>query len=168
MVMAEAGGEVVGIVLSSIQGNHILVGEVAVAASYQRRGIGRRMLALVEQHASRLGYQRFLLGTADAQDFYLKNGYVPLLWLHVEDSGVSQLEQMLQAELRDYPLIWKPAVWKYGNQQGIQLALQTPAPDEALRKRIEQAVPTCQGEYLFAKGYEPEASGSSGESAELP
>ena len=43
-------------------------------------------------------------------------------------------------------------------------------PDEALRRRIEQAVPTCQGEYLFAKGYEVEASGfvSSGETAELP
>ncbi len=152
MVMAEAEGEMVGIVLSSIQGNHILVGEVAVAAAYQRRGIGSRMLVLVEQHARRLGYQRLLLGTADAQDFYLKNGYVPLLWLHVEDSGVSQMEQALQTELRTYPLIWKPAVWKQGDRQGLQLALQTSVPDEALRKRIEQAVPTCRGEYLFAKG----------------
>ncbi len=170
MVMAEAEGEMVGIVLSSIQGNHILVGEVAVAAAYQRRGIGSRMLVLVEQHARRLGYQRLLLGTADAQDFYLKNGYVPLLWLHVEDSGVSQMEQALQTELRTYPLIWKPAVWKQGDRQGLQLALQTSVPDEALRKRIEQAVPTCRGEYLFAKGDEAEASGlvSSGETAELP
>ena len=159
MVMAEAEGEMVGIVLSSIQGNHILVGEVAVAAAYQRRGIGSRMLALVEQHARRLGYQRLLLGTADAQDFYLKNGYVSLLWLHVEDSGVSQVEQALQTELRTYPLIWKPAVWKQGGRQGLQLALQTSVPDEALRRRIEQAVPTCRGEYLFAKGYEAEASG---------
>ena len=162
MVIAEDEGEMVGIVLSSIQGNHILVGEVAIAAAYQRQGIGSRMLALVEQHARRLGYQRFLLGTADAQDFYLKNGYAPLLWLRVEDSGVSQLEQMLQTELHTYPLIWKPAVWKQGDRQGLQLALQTPAPDEALRKRIEQAVPTCQGEYLFAKGYEAEASSPRG------
>ena len=79
MVMAEANGEMVGIVLSSIQGDHILVGEVAVAAAYQRQGIGSRLLALVERHASLLGYQRFLLGTADAQDFSLKNGYAPLL-----------------------------------------------------------------------------------------
>jgi predicted N-acetyltransferase YhbS len=116
MVMEEANGEMVGIVLSSIQGNHILVGEVAVAAAYQRQGIGSRLLALVERHASLLGYQRFLLGTADAQDFYLKNGYAPLLWLHVEDSGVSQLEQMLQTELGSYPLIWKPATWKQGDR----------------------------------------------------
>jgi GNAT superfamily N-acetyltransferase len=170
MVIAENRGEMVGIVLGSIQGNHILVGEVAVAAAYQRRGIGSRLLALVEQQARQLGYQRLLLGTADAQDFYLKNGYVPLLWLHVEDSGVSQLEQMLQTELRTYPLIWKPAVWKQGDRRGIRLALQTPAPDEALRKRIEQAVPSCQGEYLFAKGYEAQASSfvSSRETAELP
>jgi GNAT superfamily N-acetyltransferase len=168
MVMAEAEGEMVGIALGSIQGDHILLGKVAVAAAYQRRGIGSRMLALVEQYARRLGYQRLLLGTADAQDFYLKNGYAPLLWLHVKDSGVSQLEQMLQTELRDYPLIWKPAIWKRGDQQGVQLALQTPTPDEALRRWIEQVVPACQGEYLFARGYEPEASGSSGESAELP
>jgi GNAT superfamily N-acetyltransferase len=170
MVMAEAESEMLGIALGSIQGDHILLGEVAVAAAYQRRGIGSRMLVLVEQHARRLGYQRQLLGTADAQDFYLKNGYVPLLWLHVEDSGVSQLEQALQAELRNYPLIWKPAIWRQGDRQGFQLALQTPVPDEALRRRIEQAVPTCQGEYLFAKGYVVEASGfvSSGETAELP
>ncbi len=70
IIIAEASGEMVGIVLSSIQGNHILVGEVAIAAAYRRRGIGSRMLALVEQHASRLGYQRLLLGTADAQDFF--------------------------------------------------------------------------------------------------
>lgn len=154
LVIAEAGGEMVGIVLGSIQGDHILLGEVAVVAIYQRQGIGSRMLALVEQHARLLGYQRLLLGTADAQGFYLKNGYVPLLWLHVEDSGVSQLEQALQTGLRAYPLIWKPAVWREGDRQGKQLALQTPVPDEALRTRIEQAVPTCQGEYLFAKGYE--------------
>jgi GNAT superfamily N-acetyltransferase len=66
MIIAEASGEMVGIVLSSIQGNHILVGEVAIAAAYQRRGIGSRMLALVEQHASRLGYQRLLLGPETA------------------------------------------------------------------------------------------------------
>lgn len=68
---------------------------------------------------------------------------------------MGQLEQMLQTELGSYPLIWKPATWKQGDRQGIQLALQTPAPDEVLRKRIEQAVPACRGEYLFAKGYEP-------------
>src|SRR5439155_17334159 len=56
MVIAEAEGEVVGIALGSIQGDHILLGEVAIAAAYQRRGIGSRMLALVEQHARRLGY----------------------------------------------------------------------------------------------------------------
>jgi GNAT superfamily N-acetyltransferase len=169
MVMAEANGEMVGIILGSIQGDHILVGEVAVAAAYQRQGIGSRLLALVERHARALGYQRFLLGTADAQDFYLKNGYVPLLWLHVEESGVGKLEQMLQTELGSYPLIWKPATWKQGDRHGIQLALQTPAPDEVLRRRIEKAVPACQGEYLFAKGYEAEASGyvSSGETPEI-
>lgn len=169
MVMAEANGEMVGIGLCSIQGNHILVGEVAVAAAYQRQGIGSRLLALVERHASLLGFQLFLFGAADAQDFYLKNGYAPLLWLHVEESGVSQLEQMLQTELGSYPLIWKPATWKQGDRQGIQLALQLPTPDEVLRRRIEQAVPACRGEYLFARRYEAEASGyvSSGETPEL-
>jgi hypothetical protein len=106
----------------------------------------------------------------DAQGFYLKNGYTPLLWLHVENSGRSQLEQVLQSELRAYPLIWKPAVWKQADRQGIQLALQTPAPDEALCKWIEQVVPTCQGDYLFAKGYEVVTDGfvSTGEISEIP
>ncbi len=169
--VAEAEGEIHGTVLGSIQGNHVLIGEVAVDLAYRGQGIGSRLLALVEHYARRFGYHRFLLGSAlDAQGFYLKNGYTPLLWLHVEHSGMSQLEQMLQTELRAYPLIWKPAAWKQADRQGIQLALQTPAPDEALRKRIEQAVPTCRGEYLFAKGYAAEASGlvSSGETAELP
>ncbi len=119
MVMAETESERLGIALGSIQGDHILLGEVAVTAAYRGRGIGSRLLALVEQHARLLGYQRLLLGTADAQDFYLKNGYAPLLWLHVEDSGVSQLEQALQAELRNYPLIWKPAIWRQGDRQGF-------------------------------------------------
>jgi GNAT superfamily N-acetyltransferase len=169
--VAEAEGEIHGTVLGSIQGNHILIGEVAIDLAYRGYGIGSRLLALVEHHARLFGYHRFLLGSApDAQGFYLKNGYTPLLWLHVENSGRSQLEQVLQAELRAYPLIWKPAVWKQADRQGIQLALQTPAPDEALRKRIEQAVPTCQGDYLFAKGYEVVTDGfvSTGEISEIP
>lgn len=120
--VAEAEEEIHGTVLGSIQGNHVLIGEVAVDLAYRGQGIGSRLLALVEPYPRRFGYHRFLLGSAlDAQGFYLKNGY-------------------------------------------------TPAPDEALRKRIEQAVPTCRGEYLFARGYAAEASGlvSSGEPSELP
>ncbi len=154
-VVAEAAGEIHAVVLGSIQGDHILIGEVAVDLAYRGQRIGSRLLLLVEQQAQRFGYQRLLLGAGgDEAGFYLKNGYVPLLWLHVENRGMSQLGQLLQTELREYPLIWKPAVWEQGDRQGIQFALQTPVADEALLKRVKQAVPTCQGEYLFAKGYE--------------
>jgi hypothetical protein len=42
--------------------------------------------------------------------------------------------------------------------------------DEALCKWIEQVVPTCQGDYLFAKGYEVVTDGfvSTGEISEIP
>ena len=64
--------------------------------AYRGQGIGSRLLRLVEQQARLFGYHRFLLGAQpEAQSFYLKNGYTPLLWLHVEDSGVDQLEQLL-------------------------------------------------------------------------
>jgi hypothetical protein len=140
-------------------------------SSSPRLEVHRAILSLhpvrsAEELRAALAFAQRILGLADDHcggffDYYLsrylrhpEHGYTPLLWLHVENSGRSQLEQVLQSELRAYPLIWNPAVWKQADRQGIQLALQTPVPDEALRKRIEQAVPTCRGEYLFAKGYE--------------
>ncbi len=68
---------------------------------------------------------------------------------------MDQLEQILQTRLSSYPLIWKPGIWKQNEQQGIVLALQTTFPDETLCQWIKQAVPTCQADYLFSRGYEP-------------
>ncbi len=50
-----------------------------VYPKYQRRGIGQKILDMLENRASELGYSQILLDTTDlqtaAQRFYQKNGY---------------------------------------------------------------------------------------------
>jgi GNAT superfamily N-acetyltransferase len=52
------------------------------AASHRRRGLGRRVLALLERRAAQRGYRRMYLTTGprqpEARDLYLAAGWLPL------------------------------------------------------------------------------------------
>ena len=54
--VAEADGQVLGLVVFYPEGDHILPENVAVLPEHQGRGIGRRLIAFVEQAARRGGF----------------------------------------------------------------------------------------------------------------
>jgi N-acetylglutamate synthase len=54
-VVAEAGGEIVGVTLGTHDGRRGWINRLAVLPGYQRRGIARRLVHTVEERADALG-----------------------------------------------------------------------------------------------------------------
>jgi ribosomal protein S18 acetylase RimI-like enzyme len=73
------GGEPAGLIETIAEADHLLVENVAVAPSFQRRGIGRQLMTHAERLATSLGYREVRLYTnqhfAENIQLYLKLGY---------------------------------------------------------------------------------------------
>lgn len=78
--VAEAGGEIVGLIVLAQEPDHLLVENVAVAPEHQRQGIGRALLAFAETVAGEAGTPTLRLYTHAAMTenlaLYPRLGYV--------------------------------------------------------------------------------------------
>lgn len=64
---------------------------VAIRPEYQRQGVGRLMLMLVEKRARSLALHRLYVNSApDATDFYKKLGFVPFVFDKRELDGIAE------------------------------------------------------------------------------
>jgi ribosomal protein S18 acetylase RimI-like enzyme len=81
--VAEADGEVVGLLVLVVQPDHLLLENVAVLPSAQRRGVGARLLALAEDEARARGLDEIRLYTNEAMTenlaYYPRHGYAETL-----------------------------------------------------------------------------------------
>lgn len=77
--VAEDGGELGALVLFQPDGNALYLGRLAVAESQRGRGVARRLLALAEDEARRLGFARtrlrVRLDLAGNRRLFAKCGY---------------------------------------------------------------------------------------------
>ena len=77
--VAEADGEVVGLLVLVVHPDHLLVENVAVRPSAQRRGVGAWLLALAEDEARARGLDEIRLYTNEAMTenlaYYPRHGY---------------------------------------------------------------------------------------------
>lgn len=77
--VAEADGEVVGLLVLVVHPDYLLLENVAVLPSAQRRGVGARMLALAEDEARARGLDEIRLYTNEAMTenlaYYPRHGY---------------------------------------------------------------------------------------------
>ncbi len=77
--VAESAGEVVGLLVLAVRGDHLLLENVAVLPSAQGRGIGARLLALAEDQARARGLGEIRLYTNEAMTenlaYYPRRGY---------------------------------------------------------------------------------------------
>lgn len=77
--VAAEDGEIIGLLVLSAQSGHLLIENVAVLPSAQRRGVGATLLALAEDEARRLGLSELRLYTNEAmienQAYYRSHGY---------------------------------------------------------------------------------------------
>lgn len=74
-LVAQEGGQDIGVAGLQVLGPCALVRSVAVHPDHRARGLGARLLAAVEQRASRHGTRQLYLLTNDAQAFFAGRGY---------------------------------------------------------------------------------------------
>lgn len=144
LVFAEKDDRVCGCVLASIEGDHVLVGPVAVAEDCRRMGIGSAMLREVEVQARAFGLDTLILGAlGEAEPFYLSCGFRPNLFVQLPDTdSVGRLEALNE----QYEVVWRDA------QEGwSRLMLRTPAIDKDLQEKYDRVFPNCHTQYVFIK-----------------
>ena len=77
--VAEADGEVVGLLVLVVQPDHLLLENVAVLPSAQRHGVGARLLEFAEGEARARGLDEIRLNTNEAMTenlaYYPRHGY---------------------------------------------------------------------------------------------
>ena len=76
---AISGGQVVGLIVLAVRVDHLLIENIAVLPSQQRRGVGARLLALAEEQAAALRLREIRLYTNEAMTenlaYYPARGY---------------------------------------------------------------------------------------------
>jgi predicted N-acetyltransferase YhbS len=82
VLLAQAGGEVIGCVFYESEGDHLYLSRLAVLPSWRGRGIGGRLLEAVERLAEELHCRRVRLGVrialAPLRAYYERRGYQPV------------------------------------------------------------------------------------------
>ncbi len=80
VMVAENGGNVVGILVLGKMDEGFKLINIAVEPSFQRQGVGKALLQFAEAEARRLGHETILLSTnekmTENQALYSKIGYV--------------------------------------------------------------------------------------------
>jgi ribosomal protein S18 acetylase RimI-like enzyme len=80
VTVAEAAGEIVGVLVLDVNGGRFLLEILAVAPSHRGKGLGRKLLELAESEARRAGFDSIHLYThekmTENQALYRKIGYV--------------------------------------------------------------------------------------------
>ena len=82
VTVAESGGKVVGVLVLAAADGELLLENVAVAPSYQHKGLGAKLVAHAEAEALRRGFGSLCLYThekmTENRTWYAKLGYVEL------------------------------------------------------------------------------------------
>ena len=75
--IAEEGGNIAGVIIGRAYYNEIHIGDLIVGKGYRRDGIGRKLVAAVEEAYKGKGYSKITLTTCgfQAPGFYKKQGY---------------------------------------------------------------------------------------------
>jgi GNAT superfamily N-acetyltransferase len=144
LVFAERDDRICGCILAGIEGDHILVGPVAVAADSRRLGIGSAMMREVETQAKALGQHTLILGAREeAEPFYLSCGFRPNLFIQLpEPEAVARLKALNE----QYEVEWEEE-----REGWSKLMLRTPQIDKPLQRTYEQVFPGCFTQYVFIK-----------------
>jgi len=144
LVVAEREDRTCGCVLASLEGDHVLVGPVAVAEDSRRMGIGTAMMQELEERAKGMGQHTLVLGALeDAEAFYLSCGFQPNLFIQLPRLNAGDQLQSLNVK---YEVIgsWEQDGWS-------RLMLGTPTVDKGLQREYESRFADCTTQYVFTR-----------------
>ena len=150
LLLAEEADTVQGALLATDRGRDgsLLISSFGVFPDYQRQGVGTALLAEAERRARQRGKVRLLLGAlADAEQFYLKCGFTPRLYIEITgDKSATTLESLFADHLAAYNVLWSDM-----GEQLSKAILDVPGLMPKLRQSLERDVPGCHTQHLFTK-----------------
>lgn len=144
LLLALDDDRIIGALYASIEGDHVLAGELALTPAYQRQGLGARLMAMLETQCRSIGQQRIMLGAVGpAEGFYLWQGYRPLLFIQTD---VAELRHTIAPLIAAYSYLWEDI-----QPARYAVILDPGGLDKALHVRIEALSPQIHTQYLFVK-----------------
>lgn len=146
LLYVRTGGEISAMAFARIGADgNMTAGPVATDARYRRKGLGRALLDELERRARARGVHMLTLGAVEsAEDFYLKCGYAPLLFVQTKPPHTLEALRALSAGCRE--------AWSFDDGADIRLMLITDGIDRNLQHRYDEAFPGCSTQTVFVKG----------------
>lgn len=140
--------QIIGVILGSVEDNHVLIGELVVASDHRGRGLGTNLLEALEDKTRNLGINALLLGAREeAENFYLKNDYQPKLFVQINQKEFfSKLDNLLQFLPANYRVTWKEK-----NENVYKVIIETYNLDKGLENTIRKELKKAHTQYLFTK-----------------
>ena len=122
--------KLIGIIFGHIKKNKILLGEMAISDKYRNKGIGSKLLCFFEKEAKKLNKKYIELGAfGDAERFYLKNKYTPLLFVQIYHKDVPKnynklgLDIIKETNYVDSKRFWIKAKYNPKSKENIKKQL---------------------------------------------
>jgi len=145
MLYAQHDEEIIGVVFGIVEANNsITVGMAATDTRYRHSGIASFLLKELEKRALARGHHFIVLGALEtAEEFYLKCGYVPHLFIQ----GQPPLTLKNLRALNDR---YKEA-WSRDDGTSFSLCLITKGIDKKLQREYNKTFPECGTQTLFTK-----------------
>ncbi|HAI63029.1 MAG: hypothetical protein UU64_C0006G0056 [candidate division WWE3 bacterium GW2011_GWF2_41_45] len=143
VLVFKPAGILEGVIFSSDQDTEtLLIGELAVSETARGKGIGSKLLLAMEEVARKHGKKEVLLGAlGDAENFYIRHGYLPKLFVQVK--GNDRLEEI--AALSSALVMWKSTGDGYS-----KVVFDTGKIDKELQNKFEEKL-GAHTQFLFSK-----------------
>jgi len=147
MLKATIGNNIVGVVLGSVDDDHILIGELVVHPNHRRQYIGSSLIKSLEENSKITGINTLLLGAGEeAEAFYLKQGYTPKLFIQVQGNNA---KDVFDNFIKDLSIKYRVS-WKEDKDDKSKAVIETQTIDKDLQQKAD-GLPNCHSQYLFSK-----------------
>lgn len=137
------GKKLAGITFGFVKRKNVLLGEMAIDKDYRNLGLGTRLLDFFEKQVIKLQKNKIVLGAREnAEKFYLKKGYKPILFLQIKHSEVP----------KNYKSLSKNKIRRETNYSDAKrLFIEVKYPSDILKRRLIKTFHAYNGIYLFEK-----------------
>jgi len=148
LIYAEHMSEKVGVLLALPNDeDSVLIGELAVLETYRGKGVGSKLIREIEDRARAFKKKSILLGAlGKADNFYLKNGNKPMLF--IELSGVNRLEELKTFSKENN--CEDNITWEENTLESSKIIIKTNFVDKDLQYKAEK-ISNSHAQYLFSK-----------------
>ncbi|MBM3230643.1 GNAT family N-acetyltransferase [Candidatus Pacearchaeota archaeon] len=138
-----------GLIFGYVKRENVLLGEMAIDKEYRNRGLGSKLLSFFEGQVLKINKKKIILGAREnAERFYLKKGYKPILFLQIKNSDVPKNYK----KLTNYRII-KETNYK----DAKRISFEVKQVSDYLKNKLVKIFHAYDGIYLFEKNLKARA-----------